>query len=582
MRMWMRRLPALTAAFALLCPAPASAANLSPARWPEAERSRLEAREAAVMPAASRAVEGRSLVAGTGSPFAVRAADAAIATALTQVSDWTGANISYAGVAQLVYYDASSRRVFAMDAGWNSWRGETSPHTLPEPDLSAIVGGDSRSAGAAGRKVLVPGFMAGMEAAHRRFGRLAFGDLFQPAIWQAEQGIRLTALHAAWFGMGGKYLAQTPQGRRFAAGAGPAAPRAGDLFRQPELAAFLRDAARNGAAPMYRGAWARDFVSAVNAAGGHASLAEMRDYKVRWSEPMATDFAGSTVHGPGETNMSGCAVLEALNLIGHSAAPRPYWQDAASLRSVALATRAGQFAGAAPEAAAAIEKAAFGLGGSCRARLDPACGKAASGRIERLLQGEKTEEGHHSASVVAIDRWGNIAALVHSNNSPLWGETGIVVQGVAIPSPAPIYRHVLVRTRPGDRLASDMAPVIALRDGRPALAVAAIGVSVVQETVRLADALLRSGAEPATAMAAPPLLLNVDQSQSFATRAEIVPAGAYPPAMLDQLRAAGLKVEEVDAARALALRGTAVFGLAGEAGARSVEVPGVMGFAEAE
>ena len=63
MRMMMRRLPALTAAFALLCPVPSTAADLSPGRWPEAERSRLEAREAAVMPTASRAVEGRGLVA---------------------------------------------------------------------------------------------------------------------------------------------------------------------------------------------------------------------------------------------------------------------------------------------------------------------------------------------------------------------------------------------------------------------------------------------------------------------------------------------------------------------------------------
>ena len=38
MRMMMRRLPALTAAFALACPLPSAAADLSPERWPEAER----------------------------------------------------------------------------------------------------------------------------------------------------------------------------------------------------------------------------------------------------------------------------------------------------------------------------------------------------------------------------------------------------------------------------------------------------------------------------------------------------------------------------------------------------------------
>ena len=40
-----------------------------------------------------------------------------------------------------------------------------------------------------GRKTLVPGFMAGIEAMHKRFGSLPFGKLFEPAIWYAEHGV---------------------------------------------------------------------------------------------------------------------------------------------------------------------------------------------------------------------------------------------------------------------------------------------------------------------------------------------------------------------------------------------------------
>ena len=126
-----------------------------------------------------------------------------------------------------------------------------------------------------------------------------------------------------------------------------------------------------------------------------------------------------------------------------------------------------------------------------------------------------------------------------------------------------------------------MAPLIALRGGRPVLAVATIGVSLVGETVRLVDSLLRAGTDPAAAIAAPALLLNVDHAPA-ALRQEIVPAGRYPAELLAEIGRTGLELREVAAQRAEALRGTAVIGVIGRDGkASSVEARGVMGFAAA-
>jgi hypothetical protein len=46
-------------------------------------------------------------------------------------SNGLGANVSYAGILELVYYEAKSGKVYALDAGWNSWHQEHGPGSLP-------------------------------------------------------------------------------------------------------------------------------------------------------------------------------------------------------------------------------------------------------------------------------------------------------------------------------------------------------------------------------------------------------------------------------------------------------------------
>ncbi|MEO7688995.1 MAG: gamma-glutamyltransferase [Sphingomonas sp.] len=585
---------ALTFALIVCVAMPGAAADLSPARWPKAERLRLEQREAAIWPSEIRSTSSRQgLVTGTASPIAVHAgaealrqggtaADAAIATALTQVTTMLGANVSHAGVAQLVYFEARTGRVYTLDAGWGTWRGEHSPATIPGTDLGMITGHTTAPSGAAGRKALVPGFMAGMAAIHRRFGRLPFPSLFAPSIWYAEHGVPVTPLLSAYFGVAQAGLSQTPEGRAFALPDGKHLPKIGERFVPPGLAATLRSVARNGAGTMYRGAWARDYVATLRAHGGAASMADMAAYAPRWAEPLSTGFAGATIFGPDAANSNGCAILAALNLLDHSSSQAPYWLDAESFRTTALALRFAIAAPSAPEIGSFEQRA--GIGGSCAARTTPAYGEAAARAFKTLALGGATPpEGHHSASVVAIDRWGNVAALVHSSNTPLWGDTGMVVGGIPVPVAAGIYQYRLAAITPSNRLPGDMAPLILMRRGKPEIAVASIGSSLVPETVRLMLGLGRGG-DGATWLAAPPLLFNFEaMKDAIGKRDELVPAGRYPAALLAQLRSGGLALREADSQRALVLRGTAVVGILASSGERrGNEVPGVLGFAEAQ
>ena len=95
--------------------------------------------------------------------------DAALTTAVTQVATTAGAPISYFGIMSLVYYDAKTKKISTMWAGWNTLRNEISPLTIPGA-ISLDNDGEALGTVPSGRTALVGGFMKGIESAHRRFG----------------------------------------------------------------------------------------------------------------------------------------------------------------------------------------------------------------------------------------------------------------------------------------------------------------------------------------------------------------------------------------------------------------------------
>jgi gamma-glutamyltranspeptidase/glutathione hydrolase len=597
----MKTLRFLVAIAALVGAVSASAADLSPGHWPAAIRAELERREQAVFPASPRSVQGGSiLVTGTLSPIAVHAgmealrqggtaADAAAAVALTQVATNLGSVVSYAGVSQLLYFEAKTQKVYVLDAGWSSYQAETDPATIPDADTRFGPGQPAPTDGRQGRKTLVPGFMAGMDAMHARFGRLPFSDLFQPAIWYAENGVPLSPLLGVYFQYQQQRLWRTPAGRRFASMPDGALPKSGDRFRQPKLAQTLKALAAQGSAYMYQGDWARDFVSTIRAEGGAATLEDLARYRPEWRKPLSLQLAGATVFGPGPNADDACPTLEALNLLAALKvdALGPYWTDPQAFKAYSRALRIATFGHFLPPVAAF--EGAKGRGTGCKARITPDYADAVVPHIDSLLGSTATatggEAGHHSDSVVVVDRWGDVAALVHSINTGVWGDTGIVVDGVPIPDVASINKARLLKTKPGDRLASDMAPIIALRNGRPVLAVATVGYSLNQENTRLIAGLLLNGLDPQTLMSAPPFLVYPGPySWPAIDWAEPVLAGAYDAKMVQALRATGVSVREETPDTVRNLRGTAVIGIIDRPGGvlRTVETPNVLGFAEAE
>jgi gamma-glutamyltranspeptidase/glutathione hydrolase len=364
-------------------------------------------------------------------------------------------------------------------------------------------------------------------------------------------------------------------------------PKKGDRFVQIQLAKTLRGVAQNGSSYMYTGAWGQQYVQAVQRDGGAATVDDMKRYRPVWEEPQNTTFLGHTVYAPGKSNNSATGVLEALNLAEATQLDQmgPYYKDAKAFRTLSSILRVATYDGV-PDPQLTEWKRKNGLSSAPADRLTKTYAKALAPVLDEVGDRGKIEGNHHSDAVVVVDRWGNVAALVHSINTVPWGTTGIVVGGIPISDAAGFQQSLMAAFKPGGPVPQDESPVIAMKAGKPDLAVATIGVSLLPETVRLLVGVLSNRLDPLTVMAAPPLLFNLEPmrtGEGTFTKAYLVPESAYDPELLQRLRESGVNIEQKSTAEVYGIKGTAVLGAIdlGSGVLRGVETPRVFGFADA-
>ena len=500
--------------------------------------------------------EGRSsVVIGTTSPGAVHAglemlkrggtaADAAVATALAQVVECGGCYVSAAGIYGMIYYDAGTGKTHYLNACYNTVQDETDPASIPS-------GGNP-----SGRSALVPGFMAGIQATHDRFGKLPRKVVFAPAINMASDGIKVSPLLDRFIATRSKVLSRLPETKRLFIKKDGKYYAEGELFRQPELATTLRAVGDQGAAYMYTGPWAEKFVAAVQREGGKITMKDLRAYQPSWEEPVRTMHRGHEVCAGGLSSLGGVNIIEALHLLDEADLPRRgnYATSPQSLFWLMQISHCQVLGFIAP----AMLKDFQGLDLLPESRLRK---QTASAIWKKMNDGnwpfaaslkKDGETPSHSDGVVVADRWGNVAAVTHSINTVLWGDTGIFVDGVSIPDSAAIQRDAVGRAGPGKRLPDPMCPLIVLKDGKPVLGSSAIGGGLHQRTLQMLASVLDFQMDPQAAVEAPTLMLpdysggkpvaQVDQNQ-------------YEPKQLAAVRALGQPVKELAPELAGGVRG---------------------------
>jgi gamma-glutamyltranspeptidase / glutathione hydrolase len=198
---------------------------------------------------------------------------------------------------------------------------------------------DARASVIGYRSVGVPGTVAGMALALKKYGTMSLAQVMEPAIRLAQNGFPVDDRLAQLF-RHSEALAQFEVSKRiFLKGGTYYAP--GEIFRQPELARTLGRIAKNGPHEFYRGRTAHDLAEEMGQGGGLITLDDLEHYTPKIREPLTKTYTvdGHTwnVMTSPPPSSGGIAAIEALNIL--EPIPLKSWDDPESVHWAVEAMR---------------------------------------------------------------------------------------------------------------------------------------------------------------------------------------------------------------------------------------------------
>jgi gamma-glutamyltranspeptidase len=320
----------------------------------------------------------------------------------------------------------------------------------------------------------VPGVVSAWGELHRRYGKLDWAELLQPAYIYASDGYPLSQKFRDFIADYADTLREfsttaavyLPNGET---------PRAGALFRQPDLAESYRLIAQQGPDVFYRGELAAKIVRNLQRAGGLLTEDDFASHQSDWVEPLRTRYGDYEVTQlpPNTQGIAALMILNILEEIGldHIGEGTPdYYHLMTEAVKLVFADRDRWVTD--PDT---VEIPYERL-------LDKGYARERSGQIdmERALTEEKTRPGVGGDTVYmcAYDENGLAVSLIQSvyfefGSAYIPEGTGILMQNRgSFFSLEPDEPNVL---EPRKRTFHTIIPAMALRDGRPALLFGAMG-----------------------------------------------------------------------------------------------------------
>ncbi|WP_316667234.1 gamma-glutamyltransferase [Ralstonia psammae] len=415
------------------------------------------------------------------------AVDAAVATAFTLAVTYPEAGNIGGGGFMNIYMDG---KAYFLDYREVAPTAATKDFYTQFKDASGKQDPNSSVLGA--QAVGVPGTVMGLWEAQKKFGRLSWQQVVSPAIALARDGYYPSQQSVDWV----KWVDTTFQGVPYPSNLDAyfGGMKAGDLFKQPELAATLERISAGGADEFYKGKTADLLVASMTQDGGKGIITkdDLAAYKVVWREPISFSWQGMTVLTAPPPSSGGIALAQLLGMksdlksslfTGVPVNSAQYIHLNAEMMKRVFADRA-QYLGD----PAFVSVPVTGL-------LDSAyiARRAAEVNPTSITPTANVQPGNpqfHTTHYSIVDKWGNAVSNTYTLNNPYGSAVVVKGAGFALndemddfatvpgqPNALGVIGGDANAVAPGKRPLSSMSPTIMLKDGKVAMVLGTPGGS---------------------------------------------------------------------------------------------------------
>src|SRR5204862_2880363 len=360
----------------------------------------------------------------------------------------------------------------------------------------------------------VPGSVAGLHEAWKRYGSLPWGTLIAPAIRLAQGHIIDTARSRDIY-YEREMLARFPASRaQFLVN--DSAPAPGTLWKQHDLARTLQLISDSGPDVFYRGQIADLIVAEMQRGGGLITKADLRAYQAKWRTPVQLTYRGYTIYSMPPPSSGGVTMGEILNILeGYDTIPA--FGTTAYVHLVTEAMRRAfidrnRWLGDPDFVDMPLDRLlSKSYAATLRSQLDP---QHATPTPPQAAGGESMHTTHYSI----VDSQGNAAAVTTTLNGGFG--SGVTVTGAGFllnnemddftSAPGKPNMYGLVQgeanaIQPGKRMLSAMTPSIVLdKSGQIEMVVGTPGgPTIITSVAQVILDVLDQGMDLSAAMAAP-------------------------------------------------------------------------------
>ena len=344
----------------------------------------------------------------------------------------------------------------------------------------------------------VPGSVAGMEAAFKKYSRLKdWKMLLEPAIRYASEGFLLTELEAKRLNEYKElFLKYNADAKPFVRSG---AWKMGDRLVQKELAHTLELIRDQGAAGFYQGETADDIVAEMKRGGGLITHEDLKNYEAKWRDPILGRYKNYNIITMPPPSSGGVALMQLLGMLEQFPLGEYGFQSAKSVHVIAEAERR-VFADRAKYMG---DNDFYPVPVDSLLKQDYLAGKMSSFNPEkatlsdsvgnRVKIGVETFETTHTS---IVDEEGNAVSVTTTLNLNYGSK--VIVQGAGfflndemddfsakpgVPNYFGLIGAEANAIEPGKRMLSSMTPTIVEKDGRLFMVLGAPGGSTIITSV---------------------------------------------------------------------------------------------------